>query len=152
MMTILFFISALTSPSRHHTQREWYRADSHTLDASEAGYATEVKKVMTSEGERRADIKISGIGVLQHDDLVADATVRHDFIGAGRDGGQRHGMLRNPDRPDQILAQAAAEKIRQYRNPYRNNRAVAFLPLCRNGRDAFTTSSCVCCTSLRTSS
>ena len=39
-------------------------------------------------------------------------------------------MLRNPDRPDQILEQAAAEKIRQYRNPYRNNRAVAFLPLC----------------------
>ena len=39
-------------------------------------------------------------------------------------------MLRNPDRPDQLLEQAAAEKIRLYRNPYRNNRAVAFLPVC----------------------
>ena len=73
-----------------------------------AGYVTEVKKVMTSAGERRADIAIFGIGVLQHADLLADATVRHDFIGAGRDGGQRHGMLRNPDRPDQLLEQAAA--------------------------------------------
>ena len=49
---------------------------------------------MTSEGERRADIKISGIGVLQHDDLLADATVRHDFIGAGRDGGESEGAER----------------------------------------------------------
>ena len=113
----------------------WYRAHDHMLDAfrgicQEAGYVTDVKQVMTSEGARRADIAIFGIGVLQHTDLLADATVRHDFIGAGRDGGQRHGMLRNPDRPDQILEQAAAEKIRHYRNPYRNNRAVAFLPVC----------------------
>ena len=113
----------------------WYRAHDHMLDAfrgicQEAGYVTDVKQVMTSEGARRADIAIFGIDVLQHTDLLADATVRHDFIGAGRDGGQRHGMLRNPDRPDQILEQAAAEKIRHYRNPYRNNRAVAFLPVC----------------------
>jgi len=47
--------------------------------------------------------------------------VRHDFkfkfIGAARDV-LRHGTLRNPDRPDQILYQAAADKIRNYREPY----------------------------------
>jgi|LauGreDrversion2_3_1035106.scaffolds.fasta_scaffold263075_2 hypothetical protein len=26
--------------------------------------------------------------------------------------------LRNPDRPDQVLAEAAAEKIRKHRSPY----------------------------------
>ena len=84
----------------------WYRAHDHMLNAfrgicQEAGYVTDVKKVMTSEMERRADIAIFGIGVLQHTDLLADATVRHDFIGAGRDGGQRHGeslkILENRD-------------------------------------------------------
>jgi hypothetical protein len=39
------------------------------------------------------------------------------FLGAARDV-LRHGTLRNPDRPDQILYQAAADKIRNYREPY----------------------------------
>ena len=51
------------------------------------------------------------------DDLVVDVTVRHDFIGDARDV-LRHGTLRNPDRPDQLLDQAAADKIRNYREPY----------------------------------
>ena len=86
--------------------------------------------ISASESESRADIAILGAGLMQHDDMLLDITVRHDFIGAGRDGGQRHGMLRNPDQPDQILAKVAAENIRHYRNPYRNNRVVAFLPAC----------------------
>ena len=49
--------------------------------------------------------------------LLVDVTLRHDFIGAGRDGGINHGKLRNPDQPDKILEDAAAVKIRQYRNP-----------------------------------
>ena len=51
------------------------------------------------------------------DDLVVDVTVRHDFIGDARYV-LRHGTLRNPDRPDQLLDQAAADKIRNYREPY----------------------------------
>jgi hypothetical protein len=45
----------------------------------------------------------------------------------GRDGWINQGKLRNPDRPDQILEGAAADKIRIYRDPYRRNRQVAFL-------------------------
>ena len=42
----------------------------------------------------------------------------------------RHGTLRNPDRPDQLLDQAAADKICNYREPYARNRSLAFLPAC----------------------
>jgi hypothetical protein len=48
---------------------------------------------------------------------------------AGRDG-QTQGQLRNPDNPDHILESAAADKIRNYRDTYRRNRHVAFLPAC----------------------
>ena len=60
---------------------------------------------------------------------MVDYTLRHDFIGDARDV-SRHGALRNPDRPDQILNQAAADKIRAYREPYQRNRSLAFLPAC----------------------
>ena len=50
----------------------------------------------------------------------------HDFIGAGRSG-LTQGQLRNPDNPDQILESAAADKIRNYRDPYQRNRQVASL-------------------------
>ena len=61
------------------------------------------------------------------DDLIIDYTLRHDFIGDARDV-SRHGTLRNPDRPDQLLDQAAADKIRAYREPYHHHRSLAFLP------------------------
>ena len=48
------------------------------------------------------------------DNLVVDVTVRHDFTGDARDV-RRHGTPRNPDRPDQLLDQAATDKIRNYR-------------------------------------
>ena len=47
----------------------------------------------------------------QQADLLVDVTLRHDFIGAGRDGWINLGKLRNPDNPDQILEGAAAVKI-----------------------------------------
>jgi hypothetical protein len=56
-------------------------------------------------------------------------TSRHDFIGACHIG-QNQGQLRNPDKPDHILESAAADKIRNYRDTYRRNRHVAFLPAC----------------------
>ena len=66
---------------------------------------------------RRADLGFLNIRVIWQTDLLVDVTLRHDFIGAGRDGGINHGKLRNPDQPDKILEDAAAVKIRQYRNP-----------------------------------
>jgi hypothetical protein len=45
--------------------------------------------------------------------LLVDVILRHDFIGAGRDGGRTHCKLCNPDNPDQILKSAAAQQISQ---------------------------------------
>ena len=81
---------------------------------------------------------------------MVDVTVRHDFIGDARDV-LRHGTLRDLDRPDQLLDQATADKIRSYREPYARNRSLAFLPACYLPRGAFTASFCGCSTSLRTS-
>jgi hypothetical protein len=97
---------------------------------TDAGYSTKVKMVLTSEGNRRTDLEVLNIRVTQQTDLLVDVILRHDFIGAGRDGGQHHGKLRNPDDPDHILESAAAEKIRKYSDPYRQNRQFAFLPAC----------------------
>ena len=38
--------------------------------------------------------------------------------------------IRDRDRPDQPLNEAAADKIRSYREPYSRNRSLAFLPAC----------------------
>ena len=83
----------------------------------------------TSDGIRRADLHVVGTRLMGKDDLIIDYTLRHDFIGDARDV-LRHGALRNPDRPDQILDQGAADKIRAYREPYHRNRSLAFLPAC----------------------
>ena len=94
-----------------------------------AGYSSSIKSLPTSDGHRRADLHVVGAHLMGKDDLMVDVTVRHDFIGDARDV-QRHGLLRNPDRPDQLLNQAAADKIRSYREPYSRNRSLAFLPAC----------------------
>ena len=95
-----------------------------------AGYSSSIKSVPTSDGHRRADLHVMGARLLGKDDLVVDViTVRHYSIGDARDV-LRHGTLRNLDRPDQLLDQAAADKIRNYREPYACNRSLAFLPAC----------------------
>jgi len=94
-----------------------------------AGYATKHKHVLTSAGKRRADLEILNIQVARNIDLLVDVTLRHDFVGAGHNG-LNQGQLRNPDNPDKLLDSAAADKIRHYRAPYRQNRHVAFLPAC----------------------
>ena len=94
-----------------------------------AGYSSSIKSLPTSDGHRRADLHVVGAHLMGKDDLMVDVTVRHDFIGDARDV-LRHGTLRNPDRPDQLLNQAAADKIRSYREPYSRNRSLAFLPAC----------------------
>ena len=72
----------------------------------DTGYS-KVKMGLTSAGNRRADLEVLNIREAQQTDLLVDVTLRHDFIGAGRDGGIIHGKLRNPDHPDQILEGAA---------------------------------------------
>ena len=49
-----------------------------------------------------ADLNVVGAHLMGKDDLMVDVTVRHDLIGDARDV-LRHGTLRNPDRPDQLL-------------------------------------------------
>jgi len=117
----------------HHASN-WTSAHDHVLRALEricndAGFATTHKRVLTSEGNRRADLEIRNIRVAGHTDLLVDVTVRHNFKGTGHNG-QTQGQLRNPDNPDHILESAAADKIRNYRDTYRRNRHVAFLPAC----------------------
>ena len=46
---------------------------------------------------------------LKIDDVVVDVTVRHDFTGDARDV-RRHGTLRNPDRPDQLLCEQKQQR------------------------------------------
>jgi hypothetical protein len=94
---------------------------------NDTGFATTHKRVLTSEGNRRADLEIGKIRVAQQTNLLVDVNLRHNFIGSGQIG-QHQGQLRNPDHPDHILESAAADKIRNYRDAYRRNRHVAFLP------------------------
>jgi hypothetical protein len=99
-----------------HYNANWTRAHEHVLRALEricnaAGFATTHKRVLTSEGSRRADLEVRNIRVAQKTDLLIDVTIRHHFIGAGRSG-HTQGQLRNPDNPDHILESAAADKIR----------------------------------------
>jgi hypothetical protein len=117
----------------HHASN-WTCAHDHVLRSLEricndAGFETTHKRVLTSEGNRCTDLEMRNIRVAGQTDLLVDVTLRHDFIGAGRDG-QTQGQLRNPDNPDHILESAAAHKIRNYRDTYRRNRHVAFLPAC----------------------
>ena len=76
-----------------------------------AGYYCSLKHVPTSDGHRGADLHVIGTRLMGKDDLMVDYTLRHDFIGDTRDV-RCHGTLCNQDRPDQILDQAAADKIR----------------------------------------
>jgi hypothetical protein len=93
---------------------------------NDAGFATTHKRLLTSEGNRRADLEIRNIHMTQQTDLLVDVTIRHNFIGAGHIR-QTQGQLRNPDNPDHILESAAADKFRNYRDTCRRNRHVAFL-------------------------
>jgi hypothetical protein len=117
----------------HHASN-WTCAHDHVLRAldricNDAGFATTHNQVLTSEGNRRADLEIRNIRVAGQHDLLVDVTIRHNFKGTGHNG-QTQGQLRNPDNPDHILERAAADKIRNYRDTYRRNRHVAFLPAC----------------------
>ena len=88
-----------------------------------------------------SNLTIFNIRLAQHTDLVVDVILRHDFIGASRDGWINHGKLRNPDHPDQpyMILEGAAAQIRNNRNPYRRNLQVAFLPA------YMSTSGCIHC-------
>jgi hypothetical protein len=118
----------------HHNANST-RAHEHVLRVLErichaAGFAcTNHKRVLKSEVSRRANLEVRNIRVAQKTDLLIDVTIHHPLIGAGRSG-HNQGQLRNPDNPDHILESAAADKIRNYRDPYQRIRQVAFLPAC----------------------
>ena len=83
-----------------HTSN-WTCAHDHVLRALEricndAGFATNHKGVLTSEGNRRADLEIRDIRVAQQTESLVDVTLRHNFKGTGHNG-QTQGQLRNPD-------------------------------------------------------
>jgi hypothetical protein len=112
----------------------WTCAHDHVLRAldricNDAGFATTHKRVLTSEGNRGADLEICNIRVAGQTVLLVDVTVRHNFKDTGHNG-QTQFQLRNPDNPDHILESAAADKIRNYLDTYRRNLHVAFLPAC----------------------
>ena len=128
----------------HHASN-WTSAHDHVLRTLEricndAGFATTHKRVLTSEGNRRRSRNP------QHPrgqtDMLVDVTLRHDFIGAGRDG-QTQGQLRNPDNPDHILESSTADKIRNYRDTYRRTGMWLFCRRACLPGDASTASSCV---------
>jgi hypothetical protein len=117
-----------------HHSANWTITHEHVLRAldricNDAGYATSSKRVLPSEGTRRPNLEVRNIRVAGKTNLLIDVTLLHPFIGAGRSG-HTQGQLRNPDNPDHILESAAADKIRNYRDPYQHNRQVAFLPAC----------------------
>jgi hypothetical protein len=50
------------------------------------GFDTTHKRVLTSEGNRRADLEIRNIRVEWQTDLLVDVTVGHNFKGTGHNG------------------------------------------------------------------
>jgi hypothetical protein len=74
----------------HHASN-WTCAHDHVLReldriCHDSGFATTHKRVLTSEGNRHADLEIRNIRVTQQTNLLVDVTVRHDFIDAGHIG------------------------------------------------------------------
>ena len=93
----------LIGPAHDHVLRALERI------CNDAGFATSHRRVLTSEGNRRADLEIRNIRVAQQTDLLVDVTARHNFKGTGHNG-QTQGQLRNPDNPDHILESAAGRQ------------------------------------------
>ena len=76
-----------------HHNANWSTVHEHVLQVFEricndVGFATRRKRVLTSEGGRRANLKIRNIRVGARDkiDLLIDVTLRHDFVDASRSG------------------------------------------------------------------
>ena len=67
--------------------------------------------MLTSEGNHSANLKIRNIRVSQQTDLLVNehVTVRRNFKGTSHMD-KLKGQLRNPDNPDHILENAAADK------------------------------------------
>jgi hypothetical protein len=117
-----------------HHNANWTRANEHVLRALEricnaAGFATKHKRVLTSEGSRRADLEVRNIRVAQKTDLLIDVTIRHPFIGAGRSG-HNQGQLRNPDMTTRITSSRAPLLTRSATTVTHTN-AIGRWPFCR---------------------
>jgi hypothetical protein len=84
----------------HHASN-WTCAHDHVLRVldricNDASFATTHKRVLTSEGNRRAYLEVRNIHVAQQTNLLMDVTIRHNFKGTNHIG-QNQGQLRNPD-------------------------------------------------------
>ncbi len=144
----------INSCNRHSAN--WSIAHEHVLQALElicqaAGYATSRKRVLPSEGNRRADLEVRNIRVYVRvagkTDLLIDITIRHNFIGAGRSG-HTQGRLRNPDASSRAPLPTRSASIVTHIT------AIDRWPFYRRAclhRDVSMASSCVCFSSSPTS-
>jgi hypothetical protein len=88
--------------------------------------------VVKNRGQDCGDIELAGYLANEADpvSLVLDLLIAHDRVGSSTDP-TLNGHLRYPNKLDQSLNDAAADKIRKYRADY-NNRppsAVSFIPV-----------------------
>ena len=71
--------------------------------------STSVPRVVAILQRFALSLREGNWGIGDYDDVVVDVTVRHDFTGDARDV-RRHGTLRNPDRPDQLLCEQKQQR------------------------------------------
>ncbi len=88
--------------------------------------------MVKNRGQDCGDIELAGYLANEADpvSLVLDLLIAHDRVGSSTDP-TLNGHLRYPNKLDQSLNDAAADKIRKYRADY-NNRppsAVSFIPV-----------------------
>jgi hypothetical protein len=94
-------------------------------------HRVKTQQVAKSRGQRCADIQLEGYLANEAGPvpLVLDLRIAHDRMGSSADP-SLNGHLKHPNNLDQLLNDAAADKIRKYRADY-NNRppsAVSFMP------------------------
>jgi hypothetical protein len=94
-------------------------------------HRVKTQQVVKSRGQRCADIQLEGYLANEAGPvpLVLDLRIAHDRMGSSADP-SLNGHLKHPNNLDQLLNDAAADKIRKYRADY-NNRppsAVSFMP------------------------
>jgi hypothetical protein len=149
-------ISSSVSPTTlhcpHHSAN-WTIAHEHVLRALEricndAGYATNRKRVLPSEGTRRTDLEVRNIRVAGKTDLVIDVTLRHPSSAPAAQGSIR------------VSSATLTTRIKFSRAPLLTRSATTVTPINAIGRwlscphaclprDASMASSCVCFSSLQ---
>jgi hypothetical protein len=93
-------------------------------------HKVKTQEVVKSRGHHCGDIELAGYLANEADpvSLVLDLRIVHDRLGSSADP-SRNGHLKYPNKLDQSLNDAAADKIRKYRTDYNNRTpsAVSFM-------------------------